>query len=266
MTGTAGNDRLDGGPGADTMTGLGGDDTYVVDNPGDKVIEAAGGGNDTVLTTTSYALGAGQEIETLAVDKKSSTAAVDLTGNAFANTLRGDAGDNVFNGGGGNDTITTYDGMDTVLFTTALASAGNVVSITDFSTANDRIELSHSVFGAPARGVNAHHLAQRHREHAERIVRPQVVLGREREAREVRERPELAGMNTRGVELRPVVRHPLIHADERRAEPLELESAQLVGRRKLGRRDIDGEAAVSHAGSPGEDEVVHARRRREHNV
>ena len=73
-------------------------------------------------------------------------------------------------------------------------------------------------------------------------------------------------MNARGVELRPVVRHALIHPDERRAEPLELEDAQLVSGRKLGRRDIDGEAAVSHAGSPGGNEVAHARRRREHNV
>ena len=105
--------------------------------------------------------------------------------------------------------------------------------------------------GRPARSVNAHDLAQRHGEHAERVVRPQVVLGGEREAREIPERPELAGMNARGVELRPVVRHALVHPNERRAEPLELESAQLVGRRKLGRRDIDGETAVSHAGFPG---------------
>ena len=42
LTGKAGNDWLDGGTGADAMIGGAGDDTYVVDNAGDVVTEAAG--------------------------------------------------------------------------------------------------------------------------------------------------------------------------------------------------------------------------------
>ncbi|SDT14955.1 calcium-binding protein [Pseudomonas oryzae] len=44
LNGGNGNDWLDGGAGADSMSGGAGDDVFVVDNAGDKVIEAAGAG------------------------------------------------------------------------------------------------------------------------------------------------------------------------------------------------------------------------------
>jgi hypothetical protein len=106
--------------------------------------------------------------------------------------------------------------------------------------------------GRAARCVDAHDLPQRHREHPERIVRPQIVLGGEREAREVVERPEVAGMHARRVEPRAVVRDALVGPCERRAEPLELERAELVERGRLAAgQGGRGEAAVSHGGSRG---------------
>lgn len=112
LVGNAGNNRLDGAGGADTMTGGAGNDTYAVDAVGDRVVEAAGGGTDTVLAAVSYALAAGQEIETLATTDPAGRTAIDLTGNALAQSLRGNAGANTLDGGGGADTLSGGGGDD----------------------------------------------------------------------------------------------------------------------------------------------------------
>ncbi|MFP3527705.1 type I secretion target, partial [Pantoea sp. SIMBA_072] len=59
ISGNTGNDVLNGGAGADTLIGGAGNDIYVVDNVGDIVTEASGGGTDLVQTTlATYTLGA----------------------------------------------------------------------------------------------------------------------------------------------------------------------------------------------------------------
>ncbi|MBA3623379.1 MAG: heme peroxidase, partial [Methylibium sp.] len=89
-----GNDLLDGGTGADSMSGQAGNDTYVVDNTGDTVVEAAGGGTDTVQTTLgSYALGA--NVENLTYTGASTFTG---TGNGLGNTLIGGAAANTLSG------------------------------------------------------------------------------------------------------------------------------------------------------------------------
>ena len=71
LDGGDGNDILDGGTGADSMTGGIGNDVYVVDDAGDLVIEASGGGSDLVYTFITYTLPA--EVERLAVYDRSGT-------------------------------------------------------------------------------------------------------------------------------------------------------------------------------------------------
>ena len=115
LIGGLGNDILNGGTGADTMIGGKGDDKYVVDNTKDVVIEAVGEGYDTVITSVSYTLGAGQEIEALRTDNAAGTAALHLTGNEFANYITGNAGDNVLDGGDGSDTLWGGGGRDTLI-------------------------------------------------------------------------------------------------------------------------------------------------------
>jgi serralysin len=115
LTGDGGANTIDGRGGADTMIGLGGNDTYVVDNAKDIVTEAVGGGSDTVNTSVSYTLGAGQEIEFLnsSLNLKPNAPGLTLTGNDFAQTITGDAGADTIDGKGGADTMTGLGGNDT---------------------------------------------------------------------------------------------------------------------------------------------------------
>ncbi|ESQ90082.1 hypothetical protein ABAC460_09955 [Asticcacaulis sp. AC460] len=110
LTGNSGGNVLDGGAGADTLAGGLGDDTYVVDNTGDKVIEASGEGNDLILSSVTYSLN-GRTVEALTL---TGTAHIDATGNSLANSLFGNGGNNVLDGGAGNDSLDGGVGNDTL--------------------------------------------------------------------------------------------------------------------------------------------------------
>lgn len=110
------NNILDGLTGEDRMEGGFGNDTYVVDDSGDLTIEAPGQGEDTVLTSISFALSANVE-HIIATGE----AAVILTGNELNNRMIGNAasnrliaglGDDVLDGGAGADTLEGGDGSD----------------------------------------------------------------------------------------------------------------------------------------------------------
>lgn len=104
LTGHAGANELNGGGGADLMIGLAGDDTYIVDNLGDRVVEAsgAGSGTDTVLSTVSYTLT--NDVENLDLSMNI-TNNLRGTGNGLNNLIIGNMMANVLDGRGGNDTM-----------------------------------------------------------------------------------------------------------------------------------------------------------------
>ncbi|MGZ8347052.1 MAG: calcium-binding protein, partial [Allosphingosinicella sp.] len=113
LIGGEGADLIDGGAGADQMSGSAGDDIYVVDDAGDVVIEAAGGGSDFVYTSVSYTLSA--EVENISVAGWRTTYAIDLTGNGLNNYLYGNDGANLLDGGAGADLMIGFAGNDTYL-------------------------------------------------------------------------------------------------------------------------------------------------------
>jgi Ca2+-binding RTX toxin-like protein len=148
LLGNAGDNVLNGKGGDDVMRGRSGDDSYLVDSAGDKVLEAAGGGNDKVLASVSYALQANQEIETLRTTAPAGTSAIDLTGNQFGQTLQGNAGDNMLNGMGGNDLMQGLGGDDSYFVDSAGDALAEVIG-----GGNDRVLTSVSYTLQPGREI-----------------------------------------------------------------------------------------------------------------
>ncbi|MBK8816648.1 MAG: VCBS repeat-containing protein [Methylococcaceae bacterium] len=117
LTGTAGNDSFDGLAGNDTINGLGGADTmrgglgndnYIVDNIGDKVIETSAlvAELDKVTSSVTYTLTA--NVENLSL---SGLNAINGTGNTLNNVIIGNSAANTLNGGAGADSMTGGLGM-----------------------------------------------------------------------------------------------------------------------------------------------------------
>ena len=94
------------------MAGGAGNDTYYVDNSGDIVAEAVGGGTDTVYANVNYTLRAGSQIEFLRAN--AGATGLSLTGNEFNNTIVGGTGNDMLSGGGGNDTYYVGNAGDVV--------------------------------------------------------------------------------------------------------------------------------------------------------
>ncbi len=156
LDGMGGSDRLDGGAGADRMLGGAGDDTYFIDNVGDRAVETHDGvhddgGRDVVRSTISFQLGAFLEDLTLL-----GTDDTKAFGNDLNNVLTGNAGDNVLSGGAGADRMVgglgddtyiidsagdkvvenTGEGSDTVISTVTYTLAANVETLRLYGTDN----------------------------------------------------------------------------------------------------------------------------------
>ena len=114
LSGTAENDWIDAGTGADSLTGGLGNDIYVIDHADDVIIEGSDAGWDEALSSVSYSLAANIEALRLmggdAISATGNAAANLLVGNTAANTLNGGEGADVLQGGAGADLLVDIAG------------------------------------------------------------------------------------------------------------------------------------------------------------
>ncbi|MBT9098872.1 hypothetical protein KFZ76_14270 [Methylovulum psychrotolerans] len=168
LTGSTANNVLDGGAGNDSLNGGDGDDSLRGDAGNDSI--NGGNGVDTVHYATATAgvvvnLGltgaqntGGAGIDTLSnIENLNGSAYNDtLTGSAANNSLWGGTGNDVLNGGLGNDVLAGGLGQDRFVFSSALGLGNtDTVTVTDFTVADDTIQLAHGIFTALDTGTLA---------------------------------------------------------------------------------------------------------------
>jgi hypothetical protein len=121
-----GNDTFDfaGGNIAGKIFGGLGDDTLIIGKAGDKLVELADQGTDTVKSSFTQTLS--DNVENLVLTGKND---VDGTGNGLDNTLTGNQGDNLLTGAAGIDTF-------------VFGTKGGTDTIADFVVGEDKIDLT----------------------------------------------------------------------------------------------------------------------------
>lgn len=131
---------LDGGVGADTLIGSEANETYVVDQTGDRIVENGLNSIDTVQASISWSLADNLKLENVVLTGSDDTSA---WGNTLDNTLDGSqsSGANTLYGGAGNDRY-VVDALDHVV---ELAGEGSdtvvVGSSASFLTADTTFSL-----------------------------------------------------------------------------------------------------------------------------
>lgn len=153
VIGNYGENILNGGSGVDTLIGLRGNDLYAVGDGRIVIQENAGEGDDTVVASVDYTLGAGVSVEVLAAQDRASTSGLKLFGNELGQTIAGTAGADTLGGGGGSDVLIGGGGSDRFDFTSGPVP-GDVDTITDFA-AGDRFALSSGVFAGIGAALDA---------------------------------------------------------------------------------------------------------------
>jgi Ca2+-binding RTX toxin-like protein len=140
LYGGNGNDILDGGIGRDYLEGGRGNDTYYIDNIGDVILEALGGGVDQVFSSVDFNLSAHVDNLTLvgaAVKANGSDGNNIIIGNDLNNVLGGQLGDDKLYGGLGLDELYGNAGNDYL-------NGGDARDYMDGGTGNDVYAVSQS--------------------------------------------------------------------------------------------------------------------------
>lgn len=167
LTGGAGADELHGDAGIDTMRGGDGDDEYWLNVAGDRAIELADQGSDTLYAPISLNLASFANFENIILTAATNVNGIGnasdnhIDGNSGNNVLRGlggadvivgGAGNDTINGGAGFDTMSGNDGNDRFVFDTAFVLDTNN-SVIDFTHGADKLVLDKTIFTVLAVGT-----------------------------------------------------------------------------------------------------------------
>ncbi|MGJ0438232.1 VWA domain-containing protein, partial [Aliarcobacter cryaerophilus] len=146
IIGNSKDNILDGKGGTDRLEGGAGNDTYIF-NEGTTIVEGLNAGNDSVLSSVNYTLGANLENLTLTgnVATTGTGNALDNTiiGNGLNNNLHGGDGNDILRGGGGNDTLNGGNGNDILIGDNGYAE-GQIASATA-TINNQKVSLNISI-------------------------------------------------------------------------------------------------------------------------
>ncbi len=118
--------------GIDTLAGGAGNDTYILNNSADFVVENSAEGTDTVQASFNIDLTSVANVENVTLTGSGNYSA---TGNASVNVITGNTGDNTLDGGTGADTLIGGGGNDTFI----VDASGDVVTA---GSGNDLIQSS----------------------------------------------------------------------------------------------------------------------------
>ena len=153
LSGGAGNDTLVGGSGANNeLIGGTGNDTFIVSAAGDTIVEYAGEGTDTVLTSLAYYT-LRTNVENLVYTGSGAFGGVgtaennSITGGQGADTLSGLDGNDILLGGSGVDLLIGGNGADQFRYAGGESGYDRII---DFAPGSDRIALSGSGFAHTA--------------------------------------------------------------------------------------------------------------------
>lgn len=145
ITGNSGNNKLDGGTDSaiDTLQGGSGNDTYVLRDTLDQIVEAVGSGTDTIETTQSiFSMVNYANVENLAYSGTGTGVAFtgnggnnSITGTSGADSLDGGEGVDTLNGGLGNDTYIIDNNDDAIIDQAGLDAV--VTRLSRYSLTND---------------------------------------------------------------------------------------------------------------------------------
>ncbi len=171
LSGEGGNDRLNGSSGVDTLEGGSGNDIirglegndYLFGDAGADYLTGGTGTDRAVYTSAKAGVVVSLSNPSInAGDAKGDTynSIENLTGSNFndslfgnnaANAIHAASGNDLIKGYAGNDILTGGTGKDTFNFNTALSATTNVDRITDFSVADDTIQIDDAVFKSIAK-------------------------------------------------------------------------------------------------------------------